>query len=112
MNRLFRFVVLIFLFLFLLRLDGLAQEHQSNPTNQAFSIRRNGEEAWLVRPNGKQFFSFGVCCVNQGVSGQEFDRSNPAYVSGRHYADSNQWATATLRLLKQGGFTTVGGWSD
>jgi len=78
----------------------------------AFSIRQQGEAAWLVWPNGERFFSLGVCCVNQGASRKEFDPSNPAYAAWQHYADSNAWAKATLSRLKAWGFTTVGGWSD
>lgn len=78
----------------------------------AFSIQQREQAFWLVSPTGRPFFSLGVCCVNQGVSRGEFDPANPGYGAWRHYADSNQWANATLRRLKAWGFTTVGGWSD
>ena len=81
-------------------------------TGAGFSIQQQGDKAWLVRPNGKRFVSFGVCCVNQGASRQEFDPANPAYGAWQHYADSNLWANATLQRLRAWGFTTVGGWSD
>ena len=81
-------------------------------SNPGFSIQRQGETAWLVRPNGERFFSLGVCVVNQGASRSEFDPANPAYAAWQHYADSNAWARATLDRLKAWGFTTVGGWSD
>src|SRR5439155_15843081 len=81
-------------------------------TNAGFSLRQQGETAWLVRPNGERFFSLGVCCVNQGASPREFDSANPGYAAWQHYADSNAWARATLQRLKAWGFTTVGGWSD
>jgi hypothetical protein len=77
-----------------------------------FSIQKQGQTAWLVKPNGERFFSFGVCCVNQGASREEFDPSNPAYAAWQHYADSNLWAAATLKRLKAWGFATIGGWSD
>src|SRR2546429_933848 len=89
--------------------NGFAQRVSPNPP---FSIRQQGETAWLVRPNGERFFSLGVCCVNQGASRQEFDPANPGYAAWQHYADSNLWAEATLKRLKAWGFTTVGGWSD
>src|SRR5262249_10621598 len=54
----------------------------------------------------------GVCCVNPGASHDEFDSANPGYAAWQHYADSNAWAEATLRRLKNWGFTTIGGWSD
>jgi hypothetical protein len=81
-------------------------------TNPGFSIKRQGDTAWLVRPNGEQFFSLGICCVSQGASRKDFNSANPAYAGWRHYADSNLWAKATLKRLKAWGFTTVGGWSD
>lgn len=77
-----------------------------------FSIQQQGETAWFVRPNGERFFSVGVCCVNQGASRKEFDAANPGYAAWRHYTDSNLWAQAALKRLKDWRFTTVGGWSD
>ena len=84
---------------------------EGSPT-PPFSIQAQHETAWLVRPNGERFFSFGVCCVNQGASRKEFDSVNPGYAAWQHYADSNVWANATVKRLKAWGFTTVGGWSD
>jgi len=77
-----------------------------------FSIQRHDGIDWLVRPNGERFFSLGVCVVNVGATRAEFDPNNPGYAAWRHYADSNQWAAATLKRLKSWGFTTIGGWSD
>lgn len=81
-------------------------------TNPAFSIQQQGESAWLVRPDGERFFSRGVCVVTQGASRKEFDPANPGYAAWQHYTDSNLWAGATLKRLKEWKFTTVGGWSD
>src|SRR5687767_3047466 len=40
---------------------------RSSDLGQArFSIQQQGEVAWLVRPDGERFFSFGVCCVDRG----------------------------------------------
>jgi len=77
-----------------------------------FSIRQQGEVAWLVRPNGERFFSFGVCCVDRGIARADFRAENPGYAAWQHHADSNEWAAVTLKRLKSWGFTTVGGWSD
>jgi hypothetical protein len=89
---------------------GLAAEGASS--RPGFSIRQQGETAWLLRPNGQPFFSLGVACVNQGASREEFDHANPGYAAWQHYADANLWAKATLQRLQAWGFTTVGGWSD
>jgi hypothetical protein len=77
-----------------------------------FSIKHEGETVWLIRPNGDRFFSLGVCCVNQGAARHEFDPANPGYAAWQHYADSNRWACATVKRLKDWSFTTIGGWSD
>src|SRR5256886_10788262 len=47
-----------------------------------------------------------------GASREEFDSENPGYAAWQHYADSNQWAKATMNRLKSWGFTTIGAWSD
>jgi hypothetical protein len=79
--------------------------------NKRYSIKQQDQTFWLVKPNGERFFSLGVCCVNQGATAKEWDPANPGYAAWQHYADSNQWAVATLGRLKAWGFTTVGGWS-
>ena len=50
--------------------------------------------------------------LNFNASRKEFDPDNPGYAAWQHYADSNQWAEATLKRLKSWNFTTIGGWSD
>src|SRR5947208_8782798 len=77
-----------------------------------FSIQRSNGLDWLIRPDGRPFFSFGVCNVRMGASREEFDLENPGYAAWQHYADSNQWANATMKRLKSWGFTTIGAWSD
>src|SRR5439155_6739553 len=67
---------------------------KSSLAGKPFSIQQQGEGAWLVRPNGERFFSFGVCVVNMGASRKEFDASNPGYAAWQRYADSNHWAEA------------------
>src|SRR5687767_13346619 len=57
-----------------------------------FSIQQRDQTSWFVKPDGEPFFSFGVCCVNQGASRTEFDAANPGYAAWQHYTDSNLWA--------------------
>src|ERR1043166_7831966 len=83
-----------------------------NSTRPGFSIQEQDGKAWVGRPSGDRFFSLGVWCCSQGTSRKEFDSANPSYAAWRHYADSNQWAEATLQRLKSWGFNVVGGWSD
>ena len=91
------------------RLVAVAEGLSLNPP---FSIQRQAQAAWLVRPNGERFFSLGICCVNQGVARKDFDPANPGYAGWQHYVDSNLWANTTVKRLKSWGFITVGGWSD
>src|SRR6516164_7952419 len=81
-------------------------------TNAPFSIRQRDGTSWLTRPDGTQFFSLGVCVVNQGVSREKFNPANPGYAAFQNYENSNRWAEATLGRLQSWKFTTVGGWSD
>jgi hypothetical protein len=80
--------------------------------NAPFSIQQREGISWLTKPNGERFFSLGVCCINEGVSREEFSPTNPSYAAFQHYENSNRWAEATLNRLKTWRFTTVGGWSD
>ena len=91
---------------------GSSPSPNTSPAGKPFSIQQQDGTAWLVRPNGERFFSFGVCVVSMGASRKEFDPDNPGYAAWQHYADSNQWAEATLKRLKSWNFTTIGGWSD
>lgn len=67
---------------------------------------------WLRNPQGKRFFSLGVCCVEPGTAWKEYNPKNPSYAAWRYYADPTLWADATLQRLSDWGFTTLGGWSD
>jgi hypothetical protein len=91
---------------------GKSTAAPESPFPGTFTIQQQGQNSWLVKPNGEQFFSFGVCCVNQGASRGEWEAANPGYAAWQHYSDSNAWAEATLSRLKAWGFTTLGGWSD
>ena len=41
------------------------------------SILHTNQNWWLATPNGRPFFSLGVCCVNRGLSREEFDAEAP-----------------------------------
>src|SRR5262249_7285362 len=57
----------------------LAGNREPTPPPQGFVIQEDGNETWLVRPDGERFFSVGVCVVSQGMAREEFDRANPGY---------------------------------
>lgn len=81
-------------------------------SGRSFSIQRQNGVFWLIKPDGSRTFPLGVCCVGMGATRKDFDPDNPGYAAWQHYADSNQWAEATLKRLKSWGFNTIGGWSD
>ena len=77
-----------------------------------FGIEYRNGIAWLTRPTGERFFSFGVSCVGMGPSRQEYDPKKPEYAAWRHYPDAAEWSQTVLKRMHSWGFTTVGGWSD
>ena len=77
-----------------------------------FSIQKQDAGWWLASPEGRKFFSLGVCCVYQGAARQSFDSENPGYAAWQQYDTPAAWADASLHRLKSWGFTTVGGWGD
>jgi hypothetical protein len=77
-----------------------------------FRVERR-EGVWqLVAPDGKRFFSRGVCCVNMGASREAYAAARPGYAAWQQYDDPVGWADTTLARLRSWGFTTIGGWSD
>src|SRR5690349_14580785 len=77
-----------------------------------YQIQPRGGALWIVAPDGRPFFSLGVCCVGMGIPRGEYDPQKPGYAAWRQYADPASWADATLQRLQSWGFTTIGGWSD
>jgi hypothetical protein len=67
---------------------------------------------WIVRPDGRKLWSFGVCCVDQGVKQKDYKADNPSYAAFRYYPGAATWASDTLGRLTKWGFNTVGAWSD
>jgi len=82
------------------------------PSTPPFSIKQDGSGWWLVTPEGKPFFSLGICVASQGASRDSLDLENPGYAAWQHYASPEDWANATLRRLSTWHFTTLGAWSD
>jgi hypothetical protein len=66
----------------------------------------------LVAPDGKAFFSRGVCCVNMGMNREQYNAARPGYAAWQQYDEPVSWADATVQRLRSWGFTTIGGWSD
>lgn len=81
-------------------------------SSQPFTLQQSNSIWRLISPEGRPFFSVGVCVVTRGASREKLDSDNPGYTAWQHYPNDRAWADATLRRLKQWGFTTVGAWSD
>jgi len=108
-----RFILLVFhLFLFCPASEAQLDPATNSISSPAFRIDQRDGRYSLVKPDGREFFSLGVCVVDQGNPAKDFDTNNAAYAAWKHYPDSNAWASATLQRLKSWGFTTIGGWSD
>jgi hypothetical protein len=75
-------------------------------------VQDAGGRSWFLGPDGRQFWSFGVDCVDPGESREKFDPGNPAYASYRLFATAQQWAVDTVGKLRAWGFNSLGGWSD
>lgn len=67
---------------------------------------------WLQNKQGQPLFSFGVCVVDTGPKWEEYDINNPSYSAFRFYPNKTLWAADAVRVLKAGGFNTVGAWSE
>lgn len=67
---------------------------------------------WLAGPDGRPFFSRGVCCVNPGLSRTDYDPQNPAYAYWRQFASLTNWASSTEARLRSWNMTTLGAWSE
>lgn len=77
-----------------------------------FRVDHQGDVAWLVNPFGKRFLANGVCCVNPGLTREEWTEMNPGYAAFRSYASDAEWARSTAKRLQSWGFNTIGAWSS
>ncbi len=77
-----------------------------------FATRKDESGWWLVGPDGRKFFSLGVCCLHQGVSREAWDPENPSYAAWQNHPSSIAWADTNLLRLRSWGFTTGAGWCD
>jgi hypothetical protein len=68
--------------------------------------------AWFEPPDGRRFFSVGVCCIAAGQRPEITDPENPAYSALSIHPNLKVWAAITSARLRNWKFTTIGGWSD
>jgi len=95
-----------------LTLGAFPGRANSAAVHPPFVLQQSNSIWRLASPEGKPFFSVGVCVTTRGATREHFDSENPGYAAWQHYPDDRAWADATLRRLKQWGFTTVGAWSE
>jgi hypothetical protein len=85
---------------------------QSSQAVPSFALRESAGKWQLIDPQGKPFFSRGVCLVTTGASHEEYDAENPSYAFWKAHTNETAWADATLQRLRDWRFTTIGAWSD
>ncbi len=92
--------------------EGVSIGLSASRRRTRFQVHRT-EDAWgLVSPEGRTFFSRGVCCVDQGIKREAWNPEKPGYAAWRFYGTPERWAADTAARLGAWGFTTVGAWSD
>lgn len=90
----------------------LQGEAQSPTPNRFYRVAQQQGVWWFIAPDGRQLFSLGVDCTDQGASARDYHVDKPAYAAFQHYATEAEWAKTTLTRLRSWGFNTLGGWSD
>lgn len=79
---------------------------------QRYTVQKQGGTWWLLDRDKQPFYSLGVCVVDPGTKWEEYDVNNPSYAAFRYYLSKPEWAADAIKLLKRGGFNTVGAWSS
>lgn len=75
-----------------------------------FSVAGDGQS--LLDPEGRPFWSMGVCCVDPGPRWSKYKLSEPEYCADRLFVSRSEWADDTAQKLRSWGVNTLGGWSD
>jgi hypothetical protein len=90
---------------------SLVRSHVSE-SNHFFDVQTASGRSAFVTPSGVKFWSFGVCCVDQGTPREKYDPKNPSYRAWALFDSEKAWATDSVAKLRSWGFNTLGGWSD
>ncbi|NWF88348.1 MAG: hypothetical protein HXY50_02690 [Ignavibacteriaceae bacterium] len=112
MNKYFQIYLLCFVLLTSNQVIYNQSQNFSTNISKRFSLKQFNDQWWLVTPEGKPFFSRGVCCVNTGLAFDEYNQSNPGYAAWHHFENPAAWARNTVDSLTSWGYTTIGGWSS
>jgi hypothetical protein len=76
------------------------------------SVSSAGGRWSLVTPEGKPWWSMGVCCTNPGATWDNFQPSNPGYAGHRLFPTSKDWVADTQNRLRSWNFNSLAGWSE
>ena len=76
-----------------------------------FRVTQEKGVSHFVAPDGKPFFSLGVCGVDQGATAEKYSWSKPEYAAFRSYPNARAWGDTAMARLRSWNFNTVGGWS-
>jgi hypothetical protein len=90
----------------------IAYSQNAESVKTRFSVKEINGIWWLTNSENKPFFSSGVCCVNPGLTFDEYTPANPGYAAWQHFTDPVSWAQNTMDSLTAWGYTTIGGWSS
>ncbi len=77
-----------------------------------FKVEADNRGVWsFITPSGQRVFSLGVCNVNPKAWNPRPDTHYYNSAEDQFRGDTAAWAKATLSLLKENGFNTLGCWS-
>jgi len=103
-------IIILITIVLLMSTNGFTQNRETIKTR--YSVKEINGIWWLIDSEGKPFFSSGVCCVNPGLTFDEYTPDNPGYAAWQHFSDPSTWAQNTMDSLIAWGYTTIGGWSS
>jgi len=97
----------------LLAFTLIAPANLAIPDAPVWRSERDATGTWWLRdPQGKPFWSFGVCCVNPGIDWKNYNPKNRSYSAFQLTPNGSTWANQTVDQLRGWGFNSLAGWSD
>ncbi len=77
-----------------------------------YSFVREDSRILVKAPDGRTFWSMGVCCTGQGEKWDGYNPDNPGYAAHKLFPNAKSWVEDTLGKLRDNGFNSIGGWSE
>jgi len=94
------------------RADHTSDRSAQEAPGGRFTLAKEKGIWWFKDPEGKPFWSFGVCCTDTGVDPKDVKPDNPGYSALKLFPDPKAWTEDTATKLKAWGFNSLGGWSE